>query len=137
LPLVKRSNQERFANNPSIIEVRKRVEKLAHSYKIQKSSVTRKHLAAAKQRLNEEYNRLEGDCLKTQIEEAELAFHVNNAQVLALRRIIEGVKKKNIPAILTFIDFSKAFDSIGLKAMFEFLKAYGIPPHIRRRHTTH
>ena len=315
LPLVKRSKQERFANNPNIIEARKRVEKLNHSYKIQKSSVTRKHLAAAKQRLNEEYNRLEGDCLKIQIEEAELAFHANNTakawkivntitnrkstptgklkdkspeerknqwykhfnsllgtadqcppfgeidtilhnviipdsafslaeveearkqvregkapgedgimpevlkriniddiilsfsnkllldnetpeqfstlnilpipksgdlsitsnyrgialtslvakvinrmllnrirpvidpklrgnqhgfrpgrstttQVLALRRIIEGVKKKNLPAILTFIDFSKAFDSIGHKAMFEILKAYGVPPHI-------
>ena len=34
------------------------------------------------------------------------------AQVLALRRIIEGVKANNLPAVLTFIDFSKAFDSI-------------------------
>ena len=34
------------------------------------------------------------------------------AQILALRRIIEGVKARNLPAIITFIDFSKAFDSI-------------------------
>ena len=35
-----------------------------------------------------------------------------SGQILAIRRIIEGVKANNIPAILLFIDFSKAFDSI-------------------------
>ena len=34
------------------------------------------------------------------------------AQILTLRRIIEGVKANNLPAILTFIDFKKAFDSV-------------------------
>ena len=34
------------------------------------------------------------------------------AQVLALRRIIEGVKANHLPAVLTFIDFIKAFDSM-------------------------
>ena len=33
-------------------------------------------------------------------------------QILTIRRLIEGVKSKNVPAILLFIDFSKAFDSI-------------------------
>ena len=32
------------------------------------------------------------------------------AQILTLRRIIEGVKANNLPAIITFIDFKKAFD---------------------------
>ena len=33
-------------------------------------------------------------------------------QILTIRRLIEGVKSKNVPAILLFVDFSKAFDSI-------------------------
>ena len=51
-------------------------------------------------------------------------------QVLALRRIIEGVKKYNLPSIMVFIDFSKAFDSINHQAMFKILAAYDIPERI-------
>ena len=54
------------------------------------------------------------------------------AQVLALRRIIEGVKANHLPAVLTFIDFSKAFDSIHRGKMMKILKAYGIPPTLLR-----
>ena len=46
------------------------------------------------------------------------------SQVLALRRIIEGMKRKHLPAVMTFIDFKKAFD--GGKVM-KILRAYGIP----------
>ena len=52
------------------------------------------------------------------------------AQILALRRIIEGVKGNNLKAILTFIDFKKAFDSIHRGKMIRILKAYGIPPNL-------
>ena len=52
------------------------------------------------------------------------------AQILALRRIIEEVKKNNLSAILTFIDFKKAFDSIHRGKMMRILKAYGIPPRL-------
>ena len=52
------------------------------------------------------------------------------AQILALRRIIEGVKQNNLPAVLTFIDFKKAFDSIHRSKMMKILKAYGIPPNM-------
>ena len=52
------------------------------------------------------------------------------AQILALRRIIEGVKSNNLKAILTFIDFKKAFDSIHRGKMIRILKAYGIPPNL-------
>ena len=33
-------------------------------------------------------------------------------QILTIQRIIEGVKAKNLKAVLVFVDFSKAFDSI-------------------------
>ena len=49
------------------------------------------------------------------------------SQILALRRIIEGVKARNLQAVITFIDFKKAFDSIHRKKMIKILKAYGIP----------
>ena len=52
------------------------------------------------------------------------------AQILALRRIIEGVKANNLPAVLTFIDFKKAFDSIHRGKMMKILKMYDIPPRL-------
>ena len=54
------------------------------------------------------------------------------AQILTLRRIIEEVKANNLPAIITFIDFKKAFDSIHREKMMRILKAYGIPPKLLR-----
>ena len=53
-------------------------------------------------------------------------------QILTLRRIIEGVKDGNLPAIITFIDFKKAFDTIHRGKMIKILRAYGIPPNILR-----
>ena len=40
---------------------------------------------------------------------------------------MEGIKSKNLPATLLFIDFSKAFDSIHRGKMIEILSAYGVP----------
>ena len=51
-------------------------------------------------------------------------------QILAVRRIIEEAKTNNLPAILTFIDFKKAFDSIHRGKMLQILKAYGVPPRL-------
>ena len=53
--------------------------------------------------------------------------HSTVSQILALRRIIEGVKSNNLPAIITFIDFTKAFDTIHRGKMIKILRAYGIP----------
>ena len=39
------------------------------------------------------------------------------SQTLALRRIIEGVKAKKLPAIITFINVKKAFDPIHRERM--------------------
>ncbi|XP_072049998.1 uncharacterized protein [Amphiura filiformis] len=48
-------------------------------------------------------------------------------QILALRRIIEGIQDKNLTAVMTFIDFKKAFDTIHRGKMVKILKAYGLP----------
>ena len=48
-------------------------------------------------------------------------------QILTIRRILEGVRANNLPAVLLFIDFSKAFDSIHRGKMRDILIAYGIP----------
>ena len=50
--------------------------------------------------------------------------------ILALRRLIEGVKANNLPAIMTYIDFRKAFDTIHRGKMLKILRAYGIPAQI-------
>ena len=48
-----------------------------------------------------------------------------------MRRILEGVKRKNLPAVLVFIDYCKAFDSINHATMFKILEAYSIPLRLR------
>ena len=52
------------------------------------------------------------------------------AQILTLRRILEGIKYKNLPAVLTFVDFRKVFDSVHRDKLMEILKAYGVPEEI-------
>ena len=47
-----------------------------------------------------------------------------------MRRIIEGVKTRQIPATLLFADFSKAFDSVHREKMEKIKLAYGIPKEI-------
>ena len=49
------------------------------------------------------------------------------SQILTIRRILEGVRAKNLQAILIFVDFTKAFDSIHRGKMEQILLAYGIP----------
>ena len=52
------------------------------------------------------------------------------AQILTIRRLIEGMEAKNLEATLIFVDFKKAFDSIHRSKLMEILKAYGIPHQI-------
>ena len=51
----------------------------------------------------------------------------SQAQILTIRRILEGVRAKNLQATLIFVDFTKAFDSIHRGKMEQILLAYGIP----------
>ena len=52
------------------------------------------------------------------------------SHILTLRRLIEGVKSKNLKAVIVFIDFKKAFDSVHRGKMFNILKAYDIPENL-------
>ena len=55
------------------------------------------------------------------------------AQILTLRGIVEAIRARNLPAVITFIERkeekkkNKAFDSINRRKMLQILKAYGIP----------
>ena len=48
------------------------------------------------------------------------------SQILTIRRILEGVRAKNLQATLLFVDFTKAFDSIHRGKMEQILLAYGL-----------
>ena len=52
------------------------------------------------------------------------------SHILALKRLIEGVKQKNLEAAIVFVDFRKAFDTIHRGKMMKILLAYGIPKKI-------
>ena len=49
------------------------------------------------------------------------------SQILTIRRILEGVRAKNLQATLLFVDFIKPFDSIHRGKMEPILLAYAIP----------
>ena len=49
------------------------------------------------------------------------------SQIFTIRRILEGIRAKNLRATLIFVGFTKAFDSIHRGKMKQILLAYGIP----------
>ena len=49
------------------------------------------------------------------------------AQILTLRRLIEGIKAKSLSTVMIFVDFRKAFDSVQRGKLMKILKAYGVP----------
>ena len=53
-----------------------------------------------------------------------------SSHILALCRIIEGVKQNKLPAVITFVDFRKAFDSVHRAKVMKILSAYGIPDEL-------
>ena len=80
------------------------------------------------------YNALLRNCIEPKIDNIlrknQNRFRRNRsttAQILTIRRIFEGVRAKNLPATLLFVDFIKAFDSIHRGKMEQILLAYGLP----------
>ena len=47
-------------------------------------------------------------------------------QIHIIRQILKQYHQKNIPTVMTFIDFKKAFDSINGETMWKILRHYGI-----------
>ena len=52
------------------------------------------------------------------------------AQIVILRRLIEGAKAKQLQSVITFVDFKNAFDSIHRGKLMEILSVYGVPKNI-------
>ena len=53
-----------------------------------------------------------------------------NEQIHIIRRLIESVTAQTCPLAITFIDFTKAFDSVSRPFMFAVLRHYGVPKKI-------
>ena len=49
------------------------------------------------------------------------------SQIMTIRRILEGVRAKNLQVTILFVDFTKAFGSIHKGKMEQILQAYGLP----------
>ena len=80
------------------------------------------------------YNALLRNCIEPKIDNIlrknQNGFRRNRSttsQILTIRRILEGVRAKNLQATLIFVDFTKAFDSIHRGKMEQIQLAYGIP----------
>ncbi|CAH1257030.1 Hypp1771 [Branchiostoma lanceolatum] len=48
-------------------------------------------------------------------------------QIVAIRRLLEGVTSNNLSCVMSFVDFRKAFDSIHRGKLMNILQAYGVP----------
>ena len=54
------------------------------------------------------------------------------SHILCLRRILEGARDRNLSALILFVDFKKAFDSVHRGLLMKILTSYGIPQPIVR-----
>ena len=86
------------------------------------------------------YNALLRNCIEPQIDNIlrknQNGFRRNTSttsQIMTIRRILEGVRAKNLQVTILFVDSTKAFDSIHKGKMEQVLFAYGVPRD-RRSH---
>ena len=80
------------------------------------------------------YNALLRNCIEPKIDNIlwknQNGFRRNRSttsQILTIRRILEGVRAKNLQVTLLYVDFIKAFDSIHRGKMEQILLSYGLP----------
>ena len=52
------------------------------------------------------------------------------SHILGLRRILEGARARQLTAVLLFVDFRRAFDSLHRGLLMKILSAYGVPDRI-------
>ena len=57
-------------------------------------------------------------------------FRSTPLHILALRRLIERIESHNRQAIIIYVDFKKAFDSVYRKMLLKTLKASDTPPRL-------
>ena len=90
------------------------------------------------------YNRILLDRLRMKLD-VKLRYNQNGFRqgrgtvehILALRRIVEGIDVKGGSAVLTFIDFKKAFDCENRGRMMKILKAYGASDEVIKQILAH
>ena len=85
------------------------------------------------------YNQMILSCIRPHIDpllQTNLnGFHQGRSamsQILTLHHVIDEVKEHKLSAVLIFVDFKKAFDSINRDKMFDVLLIYGIPSQIMK-----
>ena len=90
------------------------------------------------------YNALLRNCIEPKIDNIlrknKNGFRRNRSttsQILTIRRILEGVRAKNVQATLLFFDFTKAFDSNQAETLLHILEraAAGIDLHVNAHKT--
>ena len=63
----------------------------------------------------------------TSLGKTKMASEETTSKILTIRRILEGVRAKNLQVTLLFVVFTKAFDSIHRGKMEQILLTYGLP----------
>ena len=73
------------------------------------------------------------DAVDKEMRERQTGFRPKRScaeQVFTLRRIIEKCNEFKTPLAISFIDFTKAFDSIHRPSLWNIMRTYGIPPKV-------